>query len=477
LPDLIVSGIGNTFDHDLTRFTWQSVINSGTLAAPISEIPISFAGRGMFHLTAPLSVSADWMAPAFVTASGCSGTLAASQPVVSSTAATSDAESRIHVVPASARPLCLRNGARDVYSKEQVREALRRERSRSDRSGRGFSLVIFETRGDERKSLAAWLQAGILASRIRDTDEIGWFNDYRVCAILSDTSSAGARWLAECVCELVGKKGAPRPLYEIYSYPTDWFVDDHGLPTSRTADRRTPTAGLINQASPSARTNANVPPMLTVSAAPAAPLEELMVQPMPIGKRGFDIIASALGLLVLSPILLITALAVRLTSPGSCLFRQRRAGLGNKPFTMYKFRTMVMDAEARKRDLMAQNEQDGPAFKIKNDPRLTPIGRFLRRTSIDELPQLLNVLKGDMSIVGPRPLPCGEADGCERWQRARLDVTPGLTCIWQVQGRSRVTFSEWVRMDLAYIRKRTPIHDLLLLIKTVPAVLWGTGAH
>jgi lipopolysaccharide/colanic/teichoic acid biosynthesis glycosyltransferase len=144
---------------------------------------------------------------------------------------------------------------------------------------------------------------------------------------------------------------------------------------------------------------------------------------------------------------------------------------------MYKLRTMHTGAEARKRELLAANEQDGPAFKMKNDPRVTPLGRFLRRTSIDELPQLWNVLIGDMSLVGPRPLPCDESSACTPWQRNRLDVTPGLTCIWQVKGRSRVSFDDWVRMDMQYLQRAGLLFDLKLLVQTVYVVLLRKGAY
>ena len=190
-----------------------------------------------------------------------------------------------------------------------------------------------------------------------------------------------------------------------------------------------------------------------------------------------DFLGALVLLVVAAPIMAIAAMAIRLTSSGPALFKQRRAGLGGRPFVIYKFRTMVTDAEARKRELRKYSEQDGPAFKLTNDPRVTAVGRFLRKTSIDELPQLWNVLKGDMSLVGPRPLPVDEADACLQWQRRRLDVTPGLTCIWQVKGRSTVTFAEWVRMDVEYIRKRTLLHDLSILLQTVPAVLLRKGAR
>ena len=142
---------------------------------------------------------------------------------------------------------------------------------------------------------------------------------------------------------------------------------------------------------------------------------------------------------------------------------------------MVKFRSMVVDAEARKQELMARNEQDGPAFKLKADPRVTPLGRWLRATSIDELPQLWNVFRGDMSLVGPRPLPCNESDACAGWQRRRLEATPGLTCIWQVQGRSRVSFTEWVRMDIRYIASQSFWSDVMLLLRTLPALIFRRG--
>jgi lipopolysaccharide/colanic/teichoic acid biosynthesis glycosyltransferase len=206
-------------------------------------------------------------------------------------------------------------------------------------------------------------------------------------------------------------------------------------------------------------------------------VETLLVQPLPWWKRAIDIVGAGMGLLVLSPVMILSALAIKGTSHGPVIFKQRRAGLGGRPFWIYKFRTMTIDAEAKKAALRSISEQDGPAFKLSNDPRVTGIGKFLRETSLDELPQLWNVIKGDMSLVGPRPLPMDESAECEQWQRSRLDVTPGLTCIWQVKGRSRVTFDQWMRMDVNYIRRRNFFHDIKILTQTIPAVLLRKGAR
>ena len=206
-------------------------------------------------------------------------------------------------------------------------------------------------------------------------------------------------------------------------------------------------------------------------------VETLLVRRLPWWKRGIDIAGATVGLVAFSPFMIAAAIAIKGTSRGAVIFKQRRAGLGGQPFWIYKFRTMTTDAEARKAALRKLSEQDGPAFKLTNDPRVTPVGKFLRETSLDELPQLWNVLKGDMSLVGPRPLPMDESAECERWQRRRLDVTPGLTCIWQVKGRSRVTFAEWMRMDVNYICRRNLLHDVKILAETIPAVLFRRGAR
>jgi len=198
-----------------------------------------------------------------------------------------------------------------------------------------------------------------------------------------------------------------------------------------------------------------------------------------VAKHLIDFFGALAFLILLSPVFLFIALAIKLTSPGPILFRQRRAGLNGKPFTMLKFRSMVSDAEQLKDELRVFNEMEGPVFKVTKDPRITKIGGFLRRWSIDEWPQMVNVLLGQMSLVGPRPLPVDEVSRFDDLaHRRRLSVKPGLTCLWQVNGRNEVrNFKDWVRLDLEYIDNWTIWLDLKILWRTVPAVLAGTGAR
>ena len=193
-------------------------------------------------------------------------------------------------------------------------------------------------------------------------------------------------------------------------------------------------------------------------------------------KRLIDASLSLLVLIILCPLLLVVALIIKLTSPGPVFFVQERVGMNQRKFKLYKFRSMVADAEQRKAELIHLNERDGPAFKIENDPRITPIGRFLRRTSIDELPQLFNVLSGEMSLVGPRPPLPEEVKKYEWMFRRRLSVKPGITCIWQISGRNHVSFENWMRMDHDYIENWSIWLDLQILLKTIPAVLFSRGA-
>jgi exopolysaccharide biosynthesis polyprenyl glycosylphosphotransferase len=194
-------------------------------------------------------------------------------------------------------------------------------------------------------------------------------------------------------------------------------------------------------------------------------------------KRTIDIIVSACALIALSPILITVAVLIKVQSPGPIFFLQERLGIGKRRFKIYKFRTMVQNAESLLKNLEHLNQSGGPTFKLSRDPRITPLGAFLRKTSLDELPQLFNVLIGDMSLVGPRPLPLRDYEGFSQdWHRRRFSVRPGITCIWQITGRSSITFERWMELDMDYIDRWSIWLDLSILVKTIPAIIRGSGA-
>lgn len=194
-------------------------------------------------------------------------------------------------------------------------------------------------------------------------------------------------------------------------------------------------------------------------------------------KRFFDIVLSGIALVCLSPVFLITAIAIKLEDGGPAFFTQPRAGKDMKTFKMYKFRSMYVNADEKLKELLKDNEQTGHAFKIKNDPRITKVGKFIRKTSIDELPQLINIIKGDMSIVGPRPILPFQMEECNDYEKQRLIVQPGLTCYWQIGGRANIEWEEWVELDLNYIEDMSLWTDAKMIVKTVPAVFASEGAY
>ncbi len=212
-------------------------------------------------------------------------------------------------------------------------------------------------------------------------------------------------------------------------------------------------------------------PVMTIQSGPADSWQLTM-------KRVIDIAGSAILLLALAPLFAVVGWLIRRDSPGPVFFMQKRIGFNKRPFRLIKFRTMVEGADDQQSTLEHLNEAAGPVFKIKSDPRITRVGKFLRRFSIDELPQLVNVLKGDMSLVGPRPLPVRDVARIDaQWHKRRFSIKPGITCLWQVSGRSNIGFNEWVRLDLDYIDKWSLGLDLLILLKTIPAVFKGPGAY
>jgi lipopolysaccharide/colanic/teichoic acid biosynthesis glycosyltransferase len=426
-----------------------------------------------------------------------------------------------------------------------------------------LSVVLFrvpECSRRRRWSVSTCRTARVLLQGVRLTDDVGWFDERHLCAVLPDTPATGARVFAARACDEIARR-QERPVSVVYGYPGTFVSngepvevhatagvsagvalhgqayadrirprrnngnrrrnghngsnghngnnghqkhnggrdddDDHGSNGHAAATATAVLDGpsdndrglslgareelveyfLDGVASSAEKRTLTLNDAGKLSATPDAALEEFFVRPMPAWKRALDLVGATVGLVLLSPVLLLAAAAIKLTSPGPVVFLQKRSGLGGRPFTIYKLRTMCVGAERQQAALRALNEQDGPAFKLTCDPRVTKVGKLLRKTSIDELPQLLNVLKGDMSLVGPRPLPVKEQDGCVQWQRHRLNVTPGLTCIWQVDGRSEVTFDEWVRMDVKYMRRQSLWQDLSILFRTIPSVLLRRGAR
>jgi lipopolysaccharide/colanic/teichoic acid biosynthesis glycosyltransferase len=327
-----------------------------------------------------------------------------------------------------------------------------------------------------------------IIKRMRETDQVGRLNGNQVWTILPYTSLDGARVFSDEICQRAARQRIS-PEYTIDMYPRDPDVRDEGrhrVPGDRVAVSELRSGVAPETSSPSPLHTRLAPVSVSFAGAAAgrdgsgqrgSGLPLPFDRPIPLWKRALDVVGAATGLVLFSPLMLGAALATKLSSPGPVLFVQMRAGLGGRPFRFYKFRTMVVNAEELKEALVDQNEVTGPVFKIKKDPRITRVGQILRKTSIDELPQLWNVLRGDMSLVGPRPLPVSEAEACLGWQRRCLDVTPGLTCTWQISGRCEVEFSDWVRMDIGYTQGCSLSRDIGILLRTVPAVLSQRGAY
>lgn len=354
---------------------------------------------------------------------------------------------------------------KDLHSRKNIDAILHRECARCERNGHEFCLVVIGI-ADNRPPRELNRLAGFLCRRARSTDEIGWFDSRRLCVVLPDTSEEGAVAFVGDYTESANHRGLS-PVCNVLSYHGQMHSDNERLTAEQIAVG-IEEAGRDMPLGPQRR----FPAMQLVA---SSVVTNLLVRPLPWWKRLVDVVLGSITLLAALPAMAVIALTIKMSDRGPVFFSQRRAGLGGKPFTIYKFRTMITDAEAKKDQLRKESEQDGPAFKIKHDPRITRIGRFLRETSLDELPQLFNVLKGDMSLVGPRPLPVEESNRCATWHRRRLDVTPGLTCIWQIKGRGNVSFAEWIRMDRRYIRARNFWVDLKLILMTVPAVLLRRG--
>ncbi|MEO2020058.1 MAG: sugar transferase [Fuerstiella sp.] len=393
-----------------------------------------------------------------------------------------------------------------VHGQLAFTSILRLEQMRSDRSGTTFALSVFSFKSELD---CDQFQAHVVGRR-RATDHIGRMSRKKIGVVLWDTSTEGAWKFAD---KVIGPDvDAFAGDREIFVYPTKWLSNDFEVahenydplhagpvcdsavepalaPQSQSAATatltvpRTQPKSVIHAENSLALTEELIQLLmdddgdLPVTAPSTQPMEPLFAQPLPLWKRTIDIAGATCGLILLAPLFVVVATIIKLTSAGPLIFSQRRSGRAGIPFTMYKFRSMVADAEEQQKELAKNNAQDGPAFKMESDPRITSIGHFIRRTSIDELPQLWNVLRGEMSLVGPRPLLCEETEVCEAWQKRRLEVTPGLTCIWQVQDdRTRIPFADWARMDIRYIRSRTLKNDAALVLKTFRSIFGRKGS-
>jgi lipopolysaccharide/colanic/teichoic acid biosynthesis glycosyltransferase len=337
-----------------------------------------------------------------------------------------------------------RNGS--LLSAKDFRSLTARECVRADRSQLPLAILMIELPATASTNRDFAYLSKVLHRRLRDTDTAGYVGDGRIGALLPDTPEAGAWKVASDVCDLY-PVGRGRPNCEVVVYPKD--------STPPTSDRRQQQEQPAGSA--------------------ASPIDALLTQPTPMIKRAIDIVGATVGLILAAPIIAVFALLIKLTSPGPVFYSQLREGHGGRRFYMYKLRSMRVDAHNHQAALREFSEQDGPAFKMRHDPRTTWIGRIMRMTSLDELPQLWNVLVGEMSLVGPRPLPVDESAQCASWQRRRLAVPPGLTCLWQVKGRSTVSFDSWMRMDLDYLRRRSLAYDVRLLLWTIPSLVFHRG--
>ncbi|MFB3785270.1 MAG: sugar transferase [bacterium] len=373
----------------------------------------------------------------------------------------------------------------------ETRRIIDRERYRADRNGHELSLIVFQIDPGDASLGKNCHFLHLLSRRVRCYDEIGWYDPSHIVVILPYTSTCGAKKLAEDIGNTMVPVYEPLP-YSIYSYPSDWLIS-HNLLQSKGEFNPGPVSEVhrngpvrMSAVSPSLEKRQNgagtptyfIPPGIQwpLKPRPALDPETLFVDPLPFWKRAVDVLCATAALVVLSPMLLTVAAAIKWTSPGPVFFVQERTGHNCRRFTMYKFRTMVDGASAMLDQVRHLNEMNGPLIKIERDPRLTPIGGFLRKTSLDELPQLINVLKGDMTLIGPRALSPKPSE-YDRWQLPRFKVVPGIACAWQAERRGDVDFNEWMRSDLKYIRDISPWNDLCLLFHTLKGVVLCRGGR
>lgn len=324
-----------------------------------------------------------------------------------------------------------------IHSLGDFKQVLRRERDRADRSNSIFSLLAFDVHNLAAREIERFLDAA--RARIRVSDEIGWFDERRIALMLPDTAVGGAKILARAITENLISLGIPVSS-RVYSYPSAHW---NGKSSSDGAE---PDEDLTKSIAAGYVT--------------------------PVWKRAMDILGSVAGLFILSPILITIAVLIKIVSPGPIFFKQVRVGRSGKHFMFLKFRTMHLNndvtehKEYLKQLIHASGDNDKPMIKMEADPRIIPFGKFIRKACLDELPQLINVFRGDMSLVGPRPCIPYEAEEYLRWHSRRFDTTPGMTGLWQVSGKNQLTFREMIRLDIQYAAQRSLLLDFYILFKT-----------
>ncbi len=384
-------------------------------------------------------------------------------------------------------------GLSSIHSAGQFHAILEREKARVERNAHQFSLVLFEvSKAGQNVSQMRYLTHS-LANRMRWTDEVGWFGDERIGVILPDTSAVGAERLAESVCEAVTAKSSP-PEYTIYTYPSASFPNGNGHSAQLNFADLFPQWGtgmsrdfLVSAGRDGQRSSAFGAKKLSSDITPndsAWPqeLEPFFLQQTRIWKRAFDILCSIVTLIILSPLFLLLSLLIKLVSKGPVFFKQQRVGYKGQTFTMWKFRTFRVNADAAEHkqyvtELINGAAQNGtvaekkPMTKLDNHDKRIPFGKILRKMCVDELPQLINVFRGEMSLVGPRPPLVYEVDQYLPWHYSRFDVLPGMTGLWQVSGKNRLTFNEMVRLDIQYSRRQSVWLDTKILLKTPLAIV------
>ena len=387
------------------------------------------------------------------------------------------------------------NGVRGICSVEQFHRILREEQERASRSQHEFSLLLFSVNGAGSARLEDLADA--LVARTRSTDEVGWANCAEAAAktgldgpylgvVLPCTPDAGARRLAADVCRACSVAGVV-PDWSVYTYPSKWFSDDNGngrqyyfadiLPGWGVSESVGYAVHTANAANGMQRLRYPTPRSFSGPSRASGSND----RPLPVWKRAMDIVVAAGGLILLSPFIFLVSVIIKSVSRGPVFFKQNRVGYMGKPFTMWKFRTMKVNCDSSNHKeyitkLINGSAENGAAFgkpmtKLDDDPRIIPFGKILRKTCLDELPQLINVLRGQMSLVGPRPAIDYEVQVYSAWHYQRLDAVPGVTGLWQVNGKNRLTFNQMVRLDIKYLRERSFCLDVSILLKTPSAVL------